>query len=120
MPANIAAGALGRPTSEFLAAVDVCADEWRRDPDNAWVAGMVAAGWWVSGFTTHPPMRPDAEAAGTRVQIAQEMMLAGTVMHGERSQATAWARGVYRMLRYAIGYTDDLPLTPPRRVPAVS
>lgn len=120
MPANIPAGALGRPVSEFLAAVDVCADEWRRDTGHVWVGGMVAAGWWICGYTSHPPMRPHEEATATRVQIAQDMMLAGLALHGGRTPEGAWARGVYRMLRYAIGYTDELPLTPPRRVPAAS
>ncbi|MGC4891096.1 hypothetical protein [Micromonospora sp. DT227] len=120
MAANIPAGALGRPVAEFLAAVDVCAEEWRRDPGHAWVGGMVAAGWWVCGHTPHPPMRPDVEATATRVQIAEDMMRAGTVMRRAGTPEGEWARGVYRMLRYAIGYTDELPLEPTGRMRAAS
>lgn len=120
MPANIPAGALGRPPSEFLAAVGLCADEWYRNPGHTWVGGMVAAGWWICGHTPHPPMRPDEEAVATRVQIAQEVMLAGTAVRRGTATEAAWARGVHRMLRYAIGYTDELPLAPTGRMPAAS
>ncbi|MEU7843965.1 hypothetical protein AB0B39_23730 [Micromonospora sp. NPDC049114] len=117
MPANIPAGALGRPPEEFLQAVDVCADEWRRDDTNLWVGGMVAAAWWVCGYTPHPPMEPDKESVADRDAIVDQLMMAGTARLGD-AETTAWARGVYRMLIYATGYSDEVPLLPTRPAPA--
>ncbi|MFF0469318.1 hypothetical protein ACFYPX_18040 [Micromonospora zamorensis] len=124
MSVTIPDGVLGRPAAHFLAAVDICAAEWRRDNDNLWVGGMVAAGWWICGYTPHPPMQPDREVTATFGEVAEQMRMAGTATldnGGPGTAAATWARGVYRMLNYAIGYTDELPLLPAtRRTPARS
>ncbi|SCL17770.1 hypothetical protein GA0070616_1354 [Micromonospora nigra] len=118
MPDTIPAGVYGRPVEHIHAAVDICAQQWRRDQSDNWVGGMTAAGWWLLGHTPFPPMNPDREAAVDRREISEQMRMAGMAMHGTAgsdSVQSSWARGVYRMLEYAIGYTDELPLTPTPR-----
>ncbi|MFG1898706.1 hypothetical protein ACGFIP_32330 [Micromonospora zamorensis] len=117
MSVSIAPGALGRPPEEFLVAVELCAEEWRRDTGNMWVGGMVAAAWWICGHTPHPPMTPDRDVIADGDEIASQLLLAGTARLAQAEPASSYARGVYRMLTYAAGYSDELPLSPTRPAP---
>lgn len=123
MAAHIHAGALGRPVEEFARALNICAAEWRADPDNAWISGMTAAGWWICGHLNEPPMRHGGIAPATRSELSDELRRAGMVVYSRTpvdEDEARWANGVSRMLMYALGLSSELPMVPTGRVRAAS
>lgn len=117
MEPRIQPGALGRPAVEVGAAQAFAVAMYRHEPAGTtakpWLQGMVAAGLWILGQADQAPVS-GRKIAATAAALGEEMLAAGEADmpgHGDPREAVKmYARGAYRMIVYALGYRDELPV----------
>jgi hypothetical protein len=89
-------------------------------PAKPWLVGMVSAAQWLIGYQASAPMRSSL-IRPTRREVGAELIEAGRMdMPGDGrgldDREGMYARGVYRMLAYALGYRDEVPVKLSREV----
>lgn len=122
-PAGPAVVPGGRPAAEVAAAQAFAIAMFRHEPDGTtakpWLRGMAAAGLWILGRHDRAPVT-QTQGPVTAATLGNEMLAAGQAdMPGKgdpRDPAKMYARGAYRMLVYAMGYTDEMPVQISRTV----
>jgi hypothetical protein len=90
---------------------------YQHEPDSSaakpWLQGMVASSVWVLGFAHQAPVS-DHQGVATGEALRGELIAAGRAdLPGDgdpREPAKMYARGAYRMLAYALGLRDELPV----------
>lgn len=112
---------LGREVDDILAAYAVALAMYEHEPRTSrakpWLGGMVVAGQWIVGYVDTSPVTNRARPA-TVLNVGDELLAAGQIDMPEPGRHSTqlpgaeqmWARGSYRMLAYALGYTDELPV----------
>lgn len=117
MEPHVQPGALGRSAEQVGAARAIALAMYQHEPEGTiakpWLGGMVAAGTWLLGLTDQSPVSHRTGPA-TRASLDNELLAAGQAdMPGDgnpRDPAKMYARGAYRMLVYALGLRDEMPV----------
>lgn len=117
MEPDVQPGALGRSAEEVGAAHAIALAMYQHEADGStakpWLQGMVATSVWVLGFAGQAPVS-DHVGPATASALRRELIAAGRAdMPGDgdpREPAKMYARGAYRMLAYALGLRDELPV----------
>ena len=120
-PAVVAPGC--RPAVEVAAAQAFAMAMFQHEPAGTiakpWLQGMAAAGLWILGQVDQAPVSK-RQTPVTATTLGEEMVAAGEAdMPGQgdpREPAKMYARGAYRMVVYALGLRDELPVQISREV----
>lgn len=123
MEPRVQPGALGRPAVEVFTAQAFAIAMFRHEPGDTdakpWLLGMAAAGLWILGQVDQAPVSKRMSPA-TAAALGEEMLAAGKAdMPGQgnpRDPAKMYARGVYQMIVYAMGHSDEMPVKLTREV----